>query len=273
MNAKGHKIDSIYMSGSFRCRSRCLVLLPPTSLLHSTHASTFPVTPHSIASYYSRLLTPRLKTGGQVKNKRLMSILSSICQVPVILPPSSSAAVVSGSAFLGRFAHEVASARQGKEITSMEEVRESGKEMGERLWEIMVSSNWLLLLTEIDSTERARVKLETLKNLFSHGLVRCFGEQVEMTPPGKRVVPEAKEKEVNLLDVKYKIFRESIDVQRSRSCFTSFIVSISLPLAFLSFSRAPSSADSSVFFVVCVSDMSGWRKMVQDVAGDEGTEE
>jgi hypothetical protein len=110
-----------------------------------------------------------------------MSILSSICQVPVILPPSSSAAVVSGSAFLGRFAHEVAEARQGKEITSMDDVKESGKKMGERLWEIMV----------------------------------------EMTPPGKRVVPEAKEKEVKLLDVKYKIFRESIDVQRSSSCFLS----------------------------------------------------
>jgi hypothetical protein len=35
-----------------------------------------------------------------------------------------------------------------------------------------------------------------------------------MTPAGKRVVPGAGPKEMALLDVKYKIFRESIDVQR-----------------------------------------------------------
>lgn len=35
-----------------------------------------------------------------------------------------------------------------------------------------------------------------------------------MTPAGKRIVPSAGEKEMRLLDVKYKIFRESIDVQK-----------------------------------------------------------
>lgn len=35
-----------------------------------------------------------------------------------------------------------------------------------------------------------------------------------MTPAGKRVIPGAGEQEMRLLDVKYKIFRESIDVQR-----------------------------------------------------------
>lgn len=52
--------------------------------------------------------------------------------------------------------------------------------------------------------------------------------QVDMTPVGKRIVPEAGEKEMALFDVKYKIYRESIEVQRR------------------------------------------WRKMVDDVAGDEG---
>lgn len=35
-----------------------------------------------------------------------------------------------------------------------------------------------------------------------------------MTPEGKAVLPAAKDYEKRLLDVKYKIFRESIDVQR-----------------------------------------------------------
>ncbi|KAL7410972.1 Pentulose kinase [Mrakia frigida] len=113
-------------------------------------------------------------SGGQVKNVRLMSLLSSVCRVPVILPPSSSAAVVSGSAMLGRYAYEVQRSRDSKEITTMEEVLSEGQQYKESLWEIMV----------------------------------------EMTPAGKRVVPGAGEQEMRLLDVKYKIFRESIDVQR-----------------------------------------------------------
>lgn len=67
-----------------------------------------------------------------------MSILSSICRVPVILPPSSSAAVVSGSAMLGRYAAEVRERLGNKEITTMEQAKQAGKEMKERLWEIMV---------------------------------------------------------------------------------------------------------------------------------------
>ncbi|CED83400.1 Ribulose kinase and related carbohydrate kinases [Phaffia rhodozyma] len=126
MNSKGHKIDSIYMSG------------------------------------------------GQVKNKRLMSLLSSVCRIPVILPPSSSAAVVSGSAMLGRFAAEVSEKLGQEPISSMEMAKKAGKGMNERLWEIMV----------------------------------------EMTPPGARVEPEAEKDEMALLDVKYEIFRESIDIQK-----------------------------------------------------------
>ena len=38
--------------------------------------------------------------------------------------------------------------------------------------------------------------------------------QVEMTPPGTMVVPAASAKEEKLLEAKYKIFRESIDIQK-----------------------------------------------------------
>lgn len=38
--------------------------------------------------------------------------------------------------------------------------------------------------------------------------------QMDMTPAGKAVVPSATEYEKRLLDVKYRIFRESIDIQR-----------------------------------------------------------
>ena len=90
---------------------------------------------HTIDSVYM--------SGGQVKNVRLMSLLSSVCRVPVILPPSSSAAVVSGSAMLGRYAYEVQQARDGKAIGSMKEVGEEGQRYKERLWEIMVGPSLL----------------------------------------------------------------------------------------------------------------------------------
>lgn len=141
-----------------------------------------------------------------------MSILSSICRVPVILPPSSSAAVVSGSAMLGRYAAEVREVLGDKEITSMEQAKQAGKKMKERLWEIMVRDSHHTL--DFPSP-----------NLTSLAL------QIDMTPAGKRIVPEAGKKEMALFDVKYAIYKESIEVQRR------------------------------------------WRKMVDDVAGDEGLAE
>ncbi len=59
MNAKGHEITSIYMSG------------------------------------------------GQAKNIPLMQLFANTCSMPVVLPASSSAAVVLGAAMLGRFAAEL----------------------------------------------------------------------------------------------------------------------------------------------------------------------
>ena len=78
MNAKGHEITSIYMSG------------------------------------------------GQAKNIPLMQLFANTCHMPVVLPASSSAAVVLGAAMLGRFAAELGS-----------EVKEQEQE-NDAKWKIMV---------------------------------------------------------------------------------------------------------------------------------------
>lgn len=38
--------------------------------------------------------------------------------------------------------------------------------------------------------------------------------QVEMTQPGRRIEPAASEREKKLLNAKYEIFREAIEIQR-----------------------------------------------------------
>ncbi|WVQ98038.1 hypothetical protein IAU59_005160 [Kwoniella sp. CBS 9459] len=129
MNAKGHKIDSIYMSGS------------------------------------------------QAKNGPLMRLLATVLQMPIIIPPQPSAAVVLGAAMLGRYAYDLTAERQGQAITNQAEAEEAKEKDGNKLWDVMVS----------------------------------------MTHPGKRVDPRSDdlgEREVKLLDVKYKIFREAVEVQR-----------------------------------------------------------
>ena len=129
MNGKGHKIDSIYMSGS------------------------------------------------QAKNGPLMRLLATVLQMPVIIPPQPSAAVVLGAAMLGRYAYYLTTERQGKPISSQQEAEEAKEKEGWRLWDVMV----------------------------------------QMTRPGKRIEPRNDEfgtSEKRLLDVKYKIFREAVEVQR-----------------------------------------------------------
>lgn len=131
MNAKGHKIDSIYMSGS------------------------------------------------QAKNLPLMGLLATVLDMPIIIPPQPSAAVVLGAAMLGRFAHQLSTARQGAPITDQADALEAQKlsDGGKALWDVMV----------------------------------------DMTQPGQRVTPRAGaegQREKKLLDVKYKIFREAVDVQK-----------------------------------------------------------
>jgi len=113
MNAKGHQIQSLYMSG------------------------------------------------GQAKNIPLMTLFANTCQIPVVLPANSGAAVVLGAAMLGRFAAE---AKKTVGVQAQANV----------LWEIMVG----------------------------------------MTPPGTVIAPSATAKETKLLEAKYKIFRETIEIQR-----------------------------------------------------------
>ncbi|KAJ3536076.1 hypothetical protein NM688_g6884 [Phlebia brevispora] len=114
MNAKGHSIESIYMSG------------------------------------------------GQAKNIPLMQLFANTCNMPVVLPKSSGAAVVLGAAMLGRFAAELEP--------------DTG---------------------DIEAECEARWKI-----------------MVEMTPPGTLIAPGASAREKKLLEAKYKIFRESIDIQK-----------------------------------------------------------
>ncbi|KAI0699834.1 Pentulose kinase [Cytidiella melzeri] len=118
MNAKGHAIQSIYMSG------------------------------------------------GQAKNIPLMQLFADTCNMPVVLPASSSAAVVLGAAMLGRFAAELQSGSHHHQTDSQTQ--------SEARWKIMV----------------------------------------DMTPPGTLIAPAASKKEKRLLEAKYKIFRESIEIQR-----------------------------------------------------------
>ena len=142
MNAKGHVIDSIYMSGA----------LPFYGCACNSHA------------------------GSQAKNGPLMRLLATVLNMPIIIPPQPSAAVVLGAAYLGRFAHDVTVTRQGRPIANQQDASDASKD-GEKLWEVMAS----------------------------------------MTQAGVRVEPRSGrlgDRERKLLDVKYKVFREAIEVQK-----------------------------------------------------------
>jgi ribulose kinase len=122
------------------------------------------------------MVADAFNTGSQAKNGPLMRLLATVLQMPIIIPPQPSAAVVLGAAMLGRFAHDLSTSREGKPITTQCDAKEAMK-VGDRLWDVMV----------------------------------------EMTQPGYRIEPRTGtdgRREKKLLDVKYKIFRESIDVQR-----------------------------------------------------------
>ncbi len=69
-------------------------------------------------------------SGGQAKNAPLMQLFANTCNMPVVLPQNSGAAVVLGAAMLGRFAGEA----QGDTKKLAIENR------GEALWDIMVST-------------------------------------------------------------------------------------------------------------------------------------
>lgn len=76
-----------------------------------------------------------LTSGSQAKNKPLMRLLATVLQMPIVIPPNPSAAVVLGAAMLGRYAHELS--RQGA-ITTQAEAQAYGEKEGAKLWDIMV---------------------------------------------------------------------------------------------------------------------------------------
>lgn len=151
MNARGYDIQGIYMSGMWSYQH--------IQCLYSACLSTCNVAP---------------STGGQAANSKLMQLFANTCNIPVILPHEFSAAVVIGSAMLGRFAAEVSAAENGKVLAEQKDAERVSKEHKERLWGIMV----------------------------------------EMTQPGKRIDPAASDREKKLLQAKYEIFREAIEIQR-----------------------------------------------------------
>jgi D-ribulokinase len=88
-------------------------------------------------------------TGGQATNTSLMELFSKVCNIPVILPHSNSAAVVVGSAMLGRFAAEVATECGYVPLETQEKVEKASHNHRERLWEIMVRISFLPHITPV----------------------------------------------------------------------------------------------------------------------------
>ncbi|KAG6897682.1 hypothetical protein C0992_012431 [Termitomyces sp. T32_za158] len=133
-------------------------------------------------------------SGGQAKNLPLMKLFADTCAMPIVLPSEHSEAVVLGAAMLGRFAAEVSqrsAQEEGEGIgTYIAPCDLSGEQQGDLLWKIMVSVLFLI------------------KHSF------LTGKKVEMTPVGTLVAPSASAKEKKLLEAKYKIFRESIEIQK-----------------------------------------------------------
>ncbi|KDN47232.1 hypothetical protein RSAG8_03711, partial [Rhizoctonia solani AG-8 WAC10335] len=114
-------------------------------------------------------------SGGQAANAKLMQLFADTIGVPVVLPQSHSAAVVLGAAMLGRFAAEVVAMDSASgSYAEQKAAEEASEKTKEDLWKIMV----------------------------------------EMTPPGTEVRPAASARESKLLDAKYSIFLEAIDIQR-----------------------------------------------------------
>ena len=192
------------------CEGRLLVLYRWASLIsHKTYLSTlFIIQDSSLTSlalsYTSTLhaivlqtrhiintmnskghhITSIFMSGGQTKNKVLMQLMADVCGMGIVVPKNEKAGgvdpVVLGATMLGRYADE-ASNNGG----------ERGREgQAERLWSIMVrfaSSIFVFLL--------------------------FFILQVEMTSIGTLISPKASNKEKRLLEAKYKIFLETIDIQ------------------------------------------------------------
>ncbi|EFP87568.2 hypothetical protein PGTUg99_018151 [Puccinia graminis f. sp. tritici] len=119
-------------------------------------------------------ITAIFMSGGLVKNAVLMQLIANICNVPIQLPASHSASVVLGSAMLGKAAYVSTQLSQSQVISKQDVAEERAHQMKDKLWEIMVG----------------------------------------MSRPGTTIKPHLTEQEKKLLNVKYKIFNECIDLQR-----------------------------------------------------------
>ncbi|EJD54119.1 Pentulose kinase [Auricularia subglabra TFB-10046 SS5] len=116
-------------------------------------------------------------SGGQARNARLCALIAALCDCEVVVPDSSATAVVRGAAVLARAAAEFTATQNWTsecKWETQEQVRVAGQDFAEKLWEIMV----------------------------------------EMTPVGAAIRSEASEREKRILDAKYKIFKETIEIQR-----------------------------------------------------------
>jgi hypothetical protein len=116
-------------------------------------------------------------SGSQAKNIPLMRVLATVLDMPVCIPPEPSLAVVLGAAMLGRFAHEQTLSPDANPLTDQIAADQMKIAQGEDLWRIMS----------------------------------------EMTPPAFVIHPMeggAGASQARLLDAKYQIFKEAIDVQR-----------------------------------------------------------
>lgn len=125
------------------------------------------------------------------------SLIADICNMPVQLPYSHSASVVLGSAMLGCAAAEEASRLQSSRLDNQEAAEKSSFGMKDRLWDVMASV--------FRCVAEPRIR---------HRLITIPFAQIRMSRPGTTVKPSASEQELKLLQVKYDIFRECIEIQR-----------------------------------------------------------
>ncbi|ELU44151.1 ribitol kinase [Rhizoctonia solani AG-1 IA] len=167
---------------------------------------------------------------------RLFCRFADTIGVPVILPQSHSAAVVLGAAMLGRFAAEVVAMGRGmravardaaaRPVTNQIGQSESGSDrqsyagqkVAEEASEKTKEDLWKIMRSVVaGSHNRTAVPERTMASVVSdqaQAYSRRILFQVEMTPPGTEVHPKASPKESKLLDAKYSIFLEAIDIQR-----------------------------------------------------------
>ena len=126
-----------------------------------------------------------------MKNLALMQLMADVCNMEIVLPKEGMGGkkggvidpVVLGSAMLGRYADEASKAGvKGREGQA------------KRMWDVMVRFFIIFFFFLIFSLK--------------------FVLQVDMTPVGTLIPPKATNKEKKLLEGKYKIFLETIEIQK-----------------------------------------------------------